>query len=94
MCPHQGQQVLPQGALTCIHMHVCTCIVMLVCALQHNTFSEDIPICIIMKGMGVETDQALVELIAGDNTAMVWCGVVLCAVLHCAVMYSPLPFTH
>lgn len=35
--------------------------------LKHNTFSEDIPIVIVLKGMGMETDQEIVQLVGSED---------------------------
>jgi DNA-directed RNA polymerase III subunit RPC2 len=34
--------------------------------LKHNTFQEDLPIVIVMKAMGLETDQEIVQLVGSD----------------------------
>ncbi|CAH1244351.1 POLR3B [Branchiostoma lanceolatum] len=38
--------------------------------LKHNTFTEDIPIAIAFKAMGVESDQEIVQLIGTDGRTM------------------------
>eukprot|EP01132_Coremiostelium_polycephalum_P001511 gene1511-1903_t len=35
--------------------------------LKHNTFGEDIPVVIVLKGMGVETDQEVAQLVGSDE---------------------------
>ncbi|EFA82075.1 RNA polymerase III [Heterostelium album PN500] len=35
--------------------------------LKHNTFAEDIPVVIFLKGMGVETDQEVVQLVGSEE---------------------------
>jgi DNA-directed RNA polymerase beta subunit len=40
-------------------------------ALQHNTFTEDLPLAVVMKAAGVETDQEIMQLI-GSEDEMVW----------------------
>ncbi|XP_076354382.1 RNA polymerase III subunit RpIII128 isoform X2 [Tachypleus tridentatus] len=35
--------------------------------LKHNSFSEDIPIAIVFKAMGVESDQEIVQMIGTDD---------------------------
>jgi DNA-directed RNA polymerase III subunit RPC2 len=35
--------------------------------LQHNSFIEDLPICIVLKGMGIETDQEAILLVGTEN---------------------------
>jgi len=35
--------------------------------LKHNTFSEDIPIAIVLKGMGLESDQEMAQLVGSDE---------------------------
>eukprot|EP01133_Synstelium_polycarpum_P012922 gene12922-15179_t len=35
--------------------------------LKHNTFGEDIPVIIFLKGMGVETDQEAAQLVGSDE---------------------------
>jgi len=34
--------------------------------LKHNTFSEDIPIVVVLKAMGTETDQEIVQLVGSE----------------------------
>jgi DNA-directed RNA polymerase III subunit RPC2 len=34
--------------------------------LKHNTVTEDIPIIIVIKAMGVETDQEIVQLVGSE----------------------------
>lgn len=34
--------------------------------LRHNTFQEDLPIAIVLKGMGMETDQEIVQLVGSE----------------------------
>ncbi len=36
--------------------------------LKHNSFTELIPIVIVLRAMGVETDQEILQLISGSNT--------------------------
>lgn len=36
--------------------------------MHHNSFTEDIPICIILKGMGVVSDQEIVQLVGHQYT--------------------------
>lgn len=36
--------------------------------LKHNTFSEDIPIVVVLKGMGMETDQEIVQLVGSEES--------------------------
>ncbi len=31
--------------------------------LHHNTFSDDLPVCVVLKAMGVTSDQALVQMV-------------------------------
>uniref|UniRef100_A0A1A7W707 DNA-directed RNA polymerase subunit beta n=2 Tax=Iconisemion striatum TaxID=60296 RepID=A0A1A7W707_9TELE len=38
--------------------------------LRHNTLSEDAPIAIIFKGMGVESDQEIVQMIGTEENVM------------------------
>ena len=33
---------------------------------QHNTFSEDIPVCIILKGLGMESDQEIMQSVGAE----------------------------
>jgi DNA-directed RNA polymerase III subunit RPC2 len=35
--------------------------------LQHNSFTEDLPICVVLKGLGVETDQEAILLVGTEN---------------------------
>ncbi|KAM9988280.1 hypothetical protein ACTFIZ_003620 [Dictyostelium cf. discoideum] len=35
--------------------------------LKHNTFGEDIPVAIVLKGMGIETDQEMAQLVGSDD---------------------------
>lgn len=35
--------------------------------LKHNILSEDVPICIIFKGMGVQSDEEILSLVAGQD---------------------------
>ncbi len=35
--------------------------------LKHNTFGEDLPIMVVLKGMGVETDQEAVQLVGSES---------------------------
>ena len=35
--------------------------------LKLNTFNEDIPIVILLKAMGAETDQEVIQLVGTDN---------------------------
>ena len=39
---------------------------------QHNTFTEDLPLVIVMKAMGVETDQEIMQFV-GSEDEMVAC---------------------
>lgn len=34
--------------------------------LKHNTFQEDLPVAIVLKAMGLETDQEIVQLVGSD----------------------------
>lgn len=36
--------------------------------LKHNTFTEDPPIVIVLKGMGMETDQEIIQLIGSEES--------------------------
>lgn len=38
--------------------------------LKHNSFVEEIPICLIFKGMGVASDQEIMQLIGCRNSAL------------------------
>ncbi|GIY60587.1 DNA-directed RNA polymerase III subunit RPC2 [Caerostris extrusa] len=38
--------------------------------MSHNSFSEDIPICIIFKAMGFESDQYIVQMIGVDDETL------------------------
>ncbi|KAF3854660.1 hypothetical protein F7725_022715 [Dissostichus mawsoni] len=42
--------------------------------LKHNTLSEDAPIAIIFKGMGVESDQEIVQMIGTEEHALRYLG--------------------
>ena len=35
--------------------------------LKHNTFTEDLPLVVVMKAMGVETDQEIMQLIGSED---------------------------
>lgn len=35
--------------------------------LKHNTFQEDIPIVVVLKGMGLETDQEVIQLVGVEQ---------------------------
>lgn len=35
--------------------------------LQHNSLIEDLPICVILKGMGIETDQEAIQMVGMEN---------------------------
>ena len=34
--------------------------------LKHNSFSEDIPIAIVFKAMGMESDQEIAQMVGSD----------------------------
>ena len=36
--------------------------------LHHNTFTEDLPVCVVMRAMGVTSDQALVQMVGSPYT--------------------------
>jgi DNA-directed RNA polymerase III subunit RPC2 len=36
--------------------------------MKHNSFGEDMPIAIVFKGMGIETDQELIQCIGPSET--------------------------
>eukprot|EP00792_Barthelona_sp_PAP020_P005078 TRINITY_DN2485_c0_g1_i1.p1 TRINITY_DN2485_c0_g1~~TRINITY_DN2485_c0_g1_i1.p1 ORF type:complete len:1132 (-),score=303.31 TRINITY_DN2485_c0_g1_i1:137-3499(-) len=38
--------------------------------LQHNSFTQEIPLMIVFKAMGVESDQEVVQLVCGPNEAL------------------------
>jgi len=38
--------------------------------MKQNTLSEDLPIAIILKAMGVESDQEIVQLVGVEETYM------------------------
>lgn len=35
--------------------------------LQHNSLNEDVPICIVLKAMGIESDQEILQLVGLDH---------------------------
>lgn len=35
--------------------------------MQHNTFQDDIPIVAVLKAMGMETDQEVMQLLGNDD---------------------------
>ena len=37
--------------------------------LKHNTLGDDIPVVIVLKAMGMESDQEIAELICGSDKA-------------------------
>lgn len=38
-------------------------------SLKHNSLTIDVPVCIIMKAMGVESDKEICELVCGNDSA-------------------------
>ncbi|KAL5500312.1 hypothetical protein EMCRGX_G011852 [Ephydatia muelleri] len=38
--------------------------------LKHNSFSEDIPVVVAMKGMGVVTDQEIVQMVGSEDSVL------------------------
>uniref|UniRef100_A0A6S8BR57 DNA-directed RNA polymerase subunit beta n=1 Tax=Aureoumbra lagunensis TaxID=44058 RepID=A0A6S8BR57_9STRA len=39
--------------------------------LRHNTLGDDIPIIIVLKAMGIQSDQEIAELVAGDDNPQI-----------------------
>ena len=37
-------------------------------ALKHNSLNSEVPVCIVMKAMGIESDREIAELICGDDS--------------------------
>ena len=38
--------------------------------LKHNSFSEDVPVVVAMKGMGIVTDQEIVQMVGSEDTLL------------------------